>query len=124
MNDIPCEAVMAASEEACLLHLLGDLIVVTAKLDERNLDRYRIVQELIAVSYRVAAAAERVLADEAALITALREAEASRPARPASCPDCEMIDEGLCSRHAGSDTIAKTFKDLGHLLSGPSYCTC
>jgi hypothetical protein len=115
---------MAASAEACLAHLLGDLIDVTVKLDERRLYRHRIMEELITVSHRVAAAAELVFDGEAALITALRDAEASRPTRPASCPDCEKIDEGLCGRHAGGDTVAKTFHDLGHLLSGPSYCTC
>ncbi|MBE1533249.1 hypothetical protein [Actinomadura algeriensis] len=120
MNEISSQSVTATPEDACLFYLLGDLIEVTAKLAERRLDRHRIVQELITVSCRVAAAAEPVLDGEAALITALRDAEASRPV---SCPDCEQTDEGLCGRHAGSDTVAKTFNDLGHLLSGPSYRT-
>ncbi|OLT27026.1 hypothetical protein BJF79_42930 [Actinomadura sp. CNU-125] len=123
MNEVSSQSVTATPEDACLFYLLGDLIEVTAKLDERRLDRRRIVEELITVSCRVAAAAEPVLDGEAALITALRDAEASRPARPVSCPGCEQTDEGLCGRHAGSDTVAKTFNDLGNLLSGPSYRT-
>ena len=123
MEDVSCKVVTAVPEDACLLDLLSDLIEVTAKLGERRLDRYRIVEELITLSHRVAAAAEPVLDGEAALITALRDAEASRPARPASCAECEKAVEGLCGRHAGSDSVAKTFNDLGRLLSGPGYRT-
>jgi hypothetical protein len=121
VNDLPCEA--AASGEACLLYLPSDLIEVTAELDERRLNRHQTVEKLITISRRDAAAAEPVLDGEAALITALREAETTRPTRPESCRDCEKTEDEMCGRHAGSDTVAKTFNHLGHFLCGPSYRT-
>lgn len=123
MNDLPGEAVAPASDEPCLSHLLCDLIDATSELDGRPADRLQLWKEVIRISYKIAELAEPLLDREDALVTALREAEASRPARPASCPHCEKIEDGLCGRHACSDAVAQIFKDLGHLLRGPSYST-
>lgn len=123
MSDLPCEAAVPASGDTCLSSLLCDLIDLTSELDGRRGDRSQTVKEVIAISRQLAELAEPILDREAALVTALREAESSRPARPASCPHCEKIQDGLCGRHTGSDTVAQTFNDLGHLLSGPSYST-
>lgn len=121
MSPIPPAAAPSDSTGTCLIYELCDLIDATAKLDAKPRNRYQAEQELIAVAHRVAAAAGPVLDGENALITALREAAASRPPIPKSCPNCQKIGDGRCGRHAGSPDVAETYNELGQALSGPGY---
>lgn len=121
MNRRPSPASQPEAIDSCLIYELCDLITATARLDEKPRNPHQATQELIAVAYRVAAAAEPILDGEAALITALRDAAAARPNIPRSCPDCKKLDGGRCGRHATSTAVAETYHDLGQALSGPGY---
>ncbi|MFI0410612.1 hypothetical protein [Actinomadura sp. 3N508] len=121
MNQHRSPAAQPEAIDSCLIFELCDLITATARLDEKPRNRHQATQELIAVAYRVAAAAGPILDREAALITALRDAAAARPNIPRSCPDCQKLDGGRCGRHATSTAVAETYHDLGRALSGPSY---
>ncbi|TYB40802.1 hypothetical protein [Actinomadura chibensis] len=121
MNQLPSGTAQPETTSACLIFELCGLIDATAKLDENRRNPHQAVQDLVAVAYRVAAAAEPILDGEAALITALREAAANRPLIPESCPDCQKTDAPRCGEHAGGTAFAETYHELGHALSGPSY---
>ncbi|WP_067460747.1 hypothetical protein [Actinomadura macra] len=121
MNHFPRGPEQSEATRDCLLYELSDLVDVTAKMDGAPRDRYRFVEELVTVAYRVAAAAEPLLEGEVALITALREAAASRQPIRESCPDFEKVDGGRCGHHAGGLTVAETYHELGRAISGPGY---
>ncbi|TMQ86134.1 hypothetical protein ETD83_40390 [Actinomadura soli] len=121
MNHLPSPAVQPEANGSCLIYELCELITATARLDEKPRNPHQATQELVAVAYRVAAAAGPVLDGEAALITALRDAAAARPSIPQSCPGCQPMDGSRCGRHATSTAVAETYHDLGRALSGPGY---
>ncbi|GAA1893001.1 hypothetical protein [Actinomadura bangladeshensis] len=121
MNHLSPAVTRPEATDACLVFELCALIDATAKLDEKPRDRLQAVQEVVAVAYRVAEAAEPILDNEAALLTALREAATARPPIPESCPGCQKMDGGRCGHHAGSTDVAETYHELGHALSGPAY---
>ncbi|WP_141578749.1 hypothetical protein [Actinomadura sp. WMMA1423] len=121
MNHLRPAPTEPESTGTSLILELCDLIGATARLDEKPRDRHQAMQEVVAVAYRVAAAAGPVLDGEAALITALRAAAAACPPIPESCPGCQKMSGARCGHHVGSTDVAETYHELGRAFSGPSY---